>query len=437
MEKKAIFKTLQDWNFWQKEPNTGIQRPFYLKKLTELLQNKQVLAITGARRSGKSFLMRQLAKCLIKQGIDKNNILIINLEDPRLPSNLNTDFLQKIYEVYLEFIQPQARGYVLLDEIQEVEKWEKWVLMMQELQKAQIIISGSNAKLLSQELATLLTGRHLDLAVSPLSFSEFLLFNNLQIKNPLDLISHEIKIKANLKNYLKYGSFPEVVLRQDKTELLLTYFRDILEKDLIKRYKIRKIGQFKSVLKFYLSNIANLITFNSLEKHFKVSADTVEKFSSYFETAYVLFFLKRFSFKVKEQDKSPRKVYAIDTGLVNTVGFRFSPNDGRIMENIVFLELKRKQSSDLGLEIYYWKDERHREVDFVIKQGQQMVQLIQVCWQISDFKTKDRELKSLVLASQELKCNNLLVITDDFEGEEKLKGKKVKFVPLWRWLLEK
>jgi len=435
MEKEKIIKILNDWNFWDKEIETGVRRDDYLERLKQLITDNQIITITGARRSGKSFIMRQLAKELIESKVNKENILLVNLEDPRF-SNLSTSLLSEIYDAYLEFRRPKDKSYIFLDEIQEVEKWEKWVLSMQELKKAHLIISGSNAKLLSRELSTLLTGRHLDITVLPISFKEFLKFNNVFIKSKLDFISQEIEIKSFFRDYLEKGGFPEVVLRDNKREILLTYFKDILEKDLIKRYKIRKSEGLKELLNFYFSNVSSLITFSSLEKSLKISADTIEKFSSYFENAYLLFFLKRFSFKVKEQEKSPRKVYAIDTGLVNAVGFRFSENLGKLAENIAFLELQRKKLKDSDLAIYYWKDEKHQEVDFVIKNKNLVTQLLQICWDLSDIKTREREIKSLIKASEELSCQNLLIITSDYEGEEKIKGKIIKFIPLYKWLLE-
>lgn len=434
MDKNEIIKILEDWNFWRKDIETGITRDFYLQRLKKFLLSEQVIVITGARRSGKSFIMRQLAKELINSGKHKEQILFVNLEDPRF-AVLDSKSLQKIYETYLEFIHPEGKHYVFLDEVQEVEKWEKWVLTMRELKKAQVILSGSNAKLLSRELSTLLTGRHLNLEVLPLSFREFLQFNGVSGALNLHVLEHEIKIKRLLKIYLEQGGFPEVALKEQKKELLLTYFEDVLEKDLIKRYKVRKTERFKELLKFYFSNISSQITFSSLEKFLKISADTIEKFSSYFETNYLLFFVKKFSFKVKEQEKSPRKVYAIDTGLANTIGFRFSENKGKLMENIVFLELQRRKLQKPSLEIYYWKDEKHREVDIVVKEENSLKKLMQVCWDVSDFQTHKREIDSLLRASEQLKCHDLLVITWDEEKEENIKGKKIRFVPLWKWLL--
>ncbi|MEK7202741.1 MAG: ATP-binding protein [Patescibacteria group bacterium] len=435
MQKEEILKILDDWNFWKKDLETGVKRNFYLEKLKKLLLNEQIIVITGARRSGKSFIMRQLAKDLMENGVNKNQILMINFEDPRF-SELNTALLQKIYETYLEFLSPKEKQYIFLDEIQEIEKWEKWVLTTQELKKAQIILSGSNAKLLSRELSTLLSGRHLDLIVFPLSFKEFLEFRNFKIQDQLDIISNKIKINNFLKDYFENGSFPKVVLKENKKEILLAYFNDLLEKDLIKRYKIRKEEKLKEVLKFYFSNNSSLITFNSLEKSFEISADTIEKFSGYFENIYLLFFLKRFSFKVKEQEKSPRKVYGLDTGLINVIGFKFSQNLGRIAENIVFLKFLREKSQNSNLEIFYWKDEQHREVDFLIKEKNAIKGIYQVCWDLTEQKTKDREIKSLLKAMEELNLKQGFVINEDFEGEEEIKNKKIKFLSLWKWMTE-
>ncbi|MEW6102680.1 MAG: ATP-binding protein [bacterium] len=340
-----------------------------------------------------------------------------------------------IFETYLEFLNPKGKPYIFLDEVQEVAGWEKWVRTTRELQKAKIVISGSNAKLLSRELSSLLTGMHLDLTVYPLSFREHLLFNNLQLKDKLEMINKQNEIKGLLREYIEFGSFPEVVLHQQKKEILLRYYEDVLNKDLIKRFNIRKKEAIKSLAKYYLTNISNLITFNSIEKYLNLSADTIEKFSLYFEDAYILFFLKRFSFKVKEQDKSSKKVYCIDTGLANTIGFRTSENSGRLLENITYLKLKEKMREMPELEIFYLKDTHHREVDFVLKEKLKTKQLIQVCSNVYDEKTKHREMRALIKAMDEFGLKESLVITEDDEFEEKIEGKKIKFLPLWQWLL--
>jgi len=435
MNKNEIIEILQDWNFWKRDLEAGIKRPIYLNKLKGFLKTGQIVTITGARRVGKSFLMRQLIRSLITDGVDRNNILMVNFEDPRF-TELDVRTLQRTYEVYLEFLNPKGEIFIFLDEVQEVSGWERWVRTIHELNKAKLVISGSNAKLLDKELSTLLTGRHIDLVVFPLSFKEYLAFNRVDLKDRLDFVSKRVEIEGFFRKYLEWGSFPEVVLlSNERKQMLLHYFEDIINKDLIRRYRIRKSDRLNSLAKFYLTNISSSITFSSLEKFLNISADTVEKFSRYLEDAYLLFFLKRFSFKVKEQEKSPRKVYAIDTGLANTIGFRFSQNLGRLAENIVFLELVRRKTLEKNnLELYYWKDPQHREVDFVLKESLNVTQILQVCWEINRPETKAREIKALLKAMEKLKLNEGFVITDDLEKEENVRGKKIRYVPLWKWL---
>jgi predicted AAA+ superfamily ATPase len=322
-----------------------------------------------------------------------------------------------------------------LDEIQEVKEWEKWVRTMHELKKAKLIVSGSNAELLSRQLGTLLTGRHIDLTVFPLSFGEYLTFNKLEINHAFGVLGRTAEIDGLLHKYIESGSFPEVALSAKRTEVLLNYFNDLLMKDLLRRFRVRKTPVMKSLIRYYLSNAANLISFTSAGKFLQANPHTIEKFSGYFEDVYLIFLLKRFSYKVKEQEKSPRKIYGIDTGLCNSLGFRFSENIGRLAENIVFLALKRKQMLDPQWELFYWKDAQHREVDFVVKCGNGVERLIQVCWNMRDEKTKNRECRSLQKAMQELKVDQATIITDDAEGEEKLNGFTVKTIPLWKWLL--
>jgi len=187
----------------------------------------------------------------------------------------------------------------------------------------------------------------------------------------------------------------------------------------------------------YLTNVSSLSTFNSLKKKLEISTDTIEKFSNYLESVYLIFFLKRFSFKFKEQEKSPRKVYSIDSGLANTAGFRFSQNIGRIAENLVFLELTRKKALNPNIEIFYWKNDRHQEVDFIIKEGMKIKELIQVCWKLNELKTREREINGLIKGLEELKLDKGLIITEEQEGIEYIKNKKIKFIPLYKWLLIK
>ena len=436
MDKNQFLRILADWNFWETELDTGIERPGYLSRFESLLKTNQVTVVTGARRSGKSYLMRQMVRRLINSGTDKKRTLFINFEDPRLPQ-LDARLLQDIYETYVEYLNPQGKPYIFLDEIQEVAGWEKWVRTMHELQKAQIVVSGSNAHLLSREMSGLLTGRHLDLTVFPLSFEEFLSFREKRPKTSFSFTEEGVATRRLFREYLEFGGFPEVAVRPERrSEILLTYLSDILKRDIVQRYQIRKKEALNGLARYYFSNIGHPVTFNSLEKTLTISADTVEKFSSYLETAYLFFFLKRFSWKVKEQEKSARKVYTIDNGLMSTAGFKFSQNTGFAMENLVFLQLRREQAVNPSLEVYHWKDSKGWEVDFVLKENGKVTTLIQVCQRLDNIQTKKRELRSLEKAKKELGAEKSVILTEDYEGAEKsASGGEVWFVPLWKWLV--
>jgi predicted AAA+ superfamily ATPase len=434
MTKDEIIQILDDWNFWNRDQKIGVSRPIYISRLESLFSSDQVITITGPRRAGKSFIIRQMIKNLINNGHNSKDIMHVNFEDPRFTES-GVSLLGKIFETYQEYVSPQNKPILFIDEIQEIEGFEKWVRMMHELSKAKLIISGSNALLLSQELGTLLTGRHLDMEVFPLSFGEFLSFNNISLTGTLGLVGREPDIRGALRKYIEHGSFPEVVLSDQKKEILLSYFEDVITKDLLRRFRIKKAQDLRAIVKYYLSNVAAPFTFKSIERSLDMSITSVKSYTGYLEQAYLVFSLKRFSFKVKEQEKSPRKIYAVDTGLCNAVGFRFSENYGRLAENIVFVALTRKQSLNPDMELFYWKDAQHHEVDFVIKEGLDVTSLIQVCWNMRDEKTKNRELRSLRKAMKELKIDKAAIITEDAEGEEKLNGFTVKTVPLWKWLL--
>lgn len=434
MEQRELLQILQDWNFWTVEQDIGVPRPEYVASLRRLLETNQILTVTGPRRAGKSVLMRQAAKTLIDEGVKPANILFVNFEDPRF-TTLTVQFLTRLYEAYRAALTPHGPVIVLLDEVQAVAGWERWVRMMHELRKAKLIVSGSNAQLLSQELGTLLTGRHLDVTVFPLSFREFLAFRQCAVPEVGEGTPGPLAIHEAMRDYLEFGGFPEVALSTHKKQTLLAYGEDVLTKDLLRRFRIRKPDVLKSLVNYYLTNVASPITFHALERFLHVDAGTIEKFSGYLEQVYLTFFLKRFAFSVKEQDRSPRKVYAIDPGLSHAMGFRFSENIGRAAEQAVFLELKRRQALSREQELYYWKDPQHREVDMVVKAGLQVTVLIQVCWNVEALHTKDRELRSLLKAMQELKQQESWVITHDYEATESFEDRTVRFVPLWKWLL--
>jgi len=377
----------------------------------------------------------------VDSGIPREDVLVVNFEDPSFP-DMDLGFLTEIYEAYEEIMKPKGKPYLFLDEIQEVAGWEKFVRTLNETKKARLVITGSSSKLMAEELATILTGRQLTYEIFPLSFPEFLRFKGMEIGSEKDIYLNAGDIRKFLWEYLDKGGFPEVFFIEEdeiKRRVLQDYYETILNRDIIARYRVREIGKLKTLARYYLTNISSPVTHRKTGRFSGIPAETVRRFSEHIQTAKLIFFVSRFSFSLKEQDISPKKVYAIDVGLANAVGFRFRENFGRLMENVVAIELQRRKSENPLLEVFYYRDQMQHEVDFVIKEGLDVRQLIQVCYDVDDFNVKERELRVLLKASRELDCGDLLVITWDYEAEEEVSWRgimrRVKFVPLWRWLL--
>ncbi|MBI2449440.1 ATP-binding protein [Candidatus Pacearchaeota archaeon] len=434
MEKAEILNVLNDWNFWKKEQEIGIKRKEIMESIEDLLKTKEIVVIKGIRRSGKSTSLLQFCKDLIDSGVDKKNILIINLEDPRL-KDLSLDLLNNIYELYLTELQPDQNHYVILDEVQVIDGWEKFARFLHENKKINVFVTGSSSKLLNSEYSTVLAGRHLDLEIRPLSFKEYLAFKGIEIRDNLDISNKRHLLKAEFKEYLLNGGFPKVILtntNSQKKELLQTYFRDIIIKDIVQRYNIREVNKLNDLAKYYLTNVSTLQSFNNIKNVLKLNLDTVERFSYYLSSVYLLNFVKKFSYSEKEQLLNLRKVYCTDNGLRNSVAFVFSKDYGRFAENIAFNNLNKEDR-----EIYYWRNAKQEEVDFVIRKKQRIIQAVQVSWDVEKKETKEREVGSLVRACKELKLKEGFILTEDTEKEEKVDRVKIKFIPLWRWLLEK
>ena len=391
----------------------------YIERNQDLkLNNDLIKVIVGPRRAGKSFFAMHF---LNKQG----KFGYVNFDDEKLIEAENYDeiitAMNSIYE------NPK---FVLFDEIQNLPKWELFANRLQR-QGYNLVITGSNSNLLSKELATHLTGRHLLTNIFPFSFKEYL-------KLESELTTTETKGK--LSQYLLNGGYPEILSKKvELKEYLSTLFNSIIYKDIVKRYKIRNPKEIENLASYLISNVANEYSYNSLTNIGKIkSSHTTEKYLNYLEESFVLFSLSRFSYKVKEQLSSNKKIYCIDNGFIQAKAFKLSPDIGKLYENVVACKLKKKEV-DEKLKFYYWKNQQQEEVDFVIKEGTKVKQLIQVCFNINNLETKNREIRALIKAGKELKCNNLLIITEDTEVEEKSEwfGDKavIKFIPLWKWLL--
>ncbi|MBI2044550.1 ATP-binding protein [Candidatus Pacearchaeota archaeon] len=414
--------------YWKKDTPKVIDRNIELKEETELIND-----ITGIRRSGKTSLMFLKMSDLIKR-VGKNSTIYINFENKKL-----VPLKQTYFDDIMEFIEEKKlfekykKVYLFLDEVQRIENWERFVRSIYDdyKEKLKIFVSGSSAHLLSRDYGKLLTGRHLTTTVFPLSFKEFLNFKNY--KN-----NDKIKLKIFLKEYLKYGGFPEVVLSNNKEEIIGQLFNDILSKDVLSRAEIRKEQVLEEFVYYLSSNISNKLSFNKMSNYFKsrgvkISVQTLENYFYFLKEAFLFFDNLIFSYKVKDQLQYNRKIYCIDNGVASLMGFKFSEDLGKLYENAVAVELLRR--ANLTTKVFYWHDQQQNEVDFVVKDKLKIEQLIQVCYDIDNPDTKKREIKALLKASEELKCKNLLVITKDEEREEKVESKKIRYMPLWKWLL--
>ncbi len=425
--------------YWRKELPAAKERTVSLKIESDLIND-----IIGPRRAGKTYLMFSTIGHLLKSGVEKDATIYINFENRKLLP-LTAEYFNDLIEIIHAkmLFDKHDRIFLFLDEVQRVEEWEKYVRSIYDEFKGQIkiFISGSTSELTGSDLGYLLTGRHLTTVVNPLSFRDFLSFKGHDIGNGF-LIEQDIAvIKEMLREYLEYGGFPEVTLPgSNKEDLIQTLFTDIINRDILPKTKRR--GEIVEDLAYFLcSNSGKLASFSKLTRMLssigiKVSVPTLEKYFAIMKDSFLFFDLKIYSYRVKDQMQYPRKIYCIDTGFINFAGFKFSEDRGRLIENLVAIELQRVKFQNSIIDIFYWKDQQDREVDFVIRKGLKVEQLIQVTYASNKDEIKQREIKGLLKAAEEFGCENLLMITWEYEGEDVNDGKKIVYEPLWKWLLE-
>ncbi len=420
---------LTEWNPWWENKNlvkelTGFPRSKY-DFLIHSINIKEVVIITGIRRSGKSTLMYQMIDKLLSKGIDPKQVLFVNLEDKKLIN----DSLDDIYLSYRKNINVDKKAYVFFDEIHRKEGWESWIRKKYDLKSNdKFVISGSCSYLLRKEYSTLLTGRNLTFEVFPLSFEEFLTFKDLNLSRKnlekgVILEKTKISVLKYLDEYINIGGFPEVFFKEEsfKIKILEQYFDDILYKDIIDRYNLNT-QKTKDMAIFLITNFTSLISLRNIRNSLKISYDTIKDYLTYYKEAFLFFTIDHFSYSFKEQKTLASKIYCIDNGLRNAVSFKFSKDEGKLAENLVFIELKRRNK-----EVYYWKNKG--EVDFIIKEKDQSLIGINVSYAE---EISERETKALIEFKQEFKkVRDLVLITKETEKEEK----GIKFVPLWKWLL--
>ncbi len=403
-----------------------IEREPEKNRLKKFLSYPNILAILGVRRCGKSVFSWQIFSSLSDKAF-----AYINFDDERL-ADIRTEDLDKILQAFYELYGKVEK--IVLDEPQNVEKWELFVNRLRRTKS--LIITGSNSKLLSGELSTHLTGRYIDFNLFPFSFREFLNYKGFKIeKDTFYSVSEIAQIKRFLEEYIKIGGFPEVYILG--REILSRIYADIIEKDVLKRYKIKRKETFKRVVRYLISNISSEFTIRKLSRIFEIKdVHTLKNWLQALENSYLVFVLERYSPKLKQQEIAPKKIYCIDTAMADVISFKISENVGKFMENLVAVELLRRKSYwQNNWEIYYYKDHQQREIDFLIKEGPEIKNLIQASFITTIEEMEKKEIDFLKKASSLLKCKNLSIITWDYEEELNINKIKIKFIPLWKWLL--
>lgn len=394
-------------------------KPDDLPRLESTFPDREIVVISGIRRCGKSTLLHEIREA----NAEKN--YYFNFDDERLV-NFQVDDFQLLYEVFIELFGKQNTFY--FDEIQNISGWERFVRRLHDYNN-KVFITGSNASMLSRELGTHLTGRYQRQELFPFSFSEFLKYKGNTLPGKA-LFGTEEKVALHNKflDYFTSGGFPAYVKSGNK-QYLTSLYESIVYRDVMVRNGLTLEKEILELVHFVASNTSRLISYNSLTKVIGVkNATTVKNYLSFLENTYLIFLLNKYDFSVKKQIHNPKKIYFIDLGIVRELGFHHSEDNGRLLENLVFIELKRR-----GKEIYYHSQKF--ECDFVIKEKNRIVQAIQVSWSIYNPETKKRELDGLLEALSIHKLKEGLILTDDEEDELTVKGSRIKIIPVWKWLL--
>jgi hypothetical protein len=378
------------------------------------INSKQIVIVSGIRRSGKSTLLKQFSEKL------SGDFYYINFDDERLMGFEVSDF-DNLLTVWKKSHQSKN---IFIDEIQNVESWERFIRRIYE-EGYKVFITGSNAKLLSSELSTHLTGRYFKIELYPFSFKELLLFNKIDFLKPSS--DNKIKIIKKFDEYLVSGGFPEFIKYKDSEFLKRTY-EDVVYKDIITRFGIREVTGFRELANFLFNNFTKKIGYQSIAKTLGIKSPiSARDYVGFLQESYLVFELFKYDYSLKKQFTSDKKIYVIDNGMRNTIAFSFSEDRGRFLENLIFIELKRG-----GQEVYFNKDKG--ECDFLVKEKNKIVNAIQVCYSLEK-ENEEREINGLIEAMNQSRLNNGLILTYGNEKEITKDGINIKIMPTWKWLL--
>lgn len=423
MLKTTVFKQKQDKERLLSLPYIERAKE---KNSRKWMSSDLIKVILGPRRAGKSVFALMLLK--------DQSFAYFNFDDESLPGNEKIDLDELMVELKLAYGETK---YVLFDEIQNLPNWE---LFVNRLHRAgyNLVLTGSNASLLSKELATHLTGRHIPIEILPFSFVEILKAKQYEVLTDKLLVPEEkARFLEILNQYLLNGGYPEVVTKDvDPRGYLDVLFDAVLFKDVVKRHKVRFSEQIDNLGSYLINNVSSETSIKKLSNvlDFK-SQVTLENYLRYLTEAYLIFPLTRHSTKVGVRLRSPKKTYVVDNGFITAKAIQHSPNTGKLMENLVFIELVKKGYQP-NRDLFYYKTRNDREIDFVLKKGYQVVELIQVCYDLTDSDVQQREVKALVEAGKELSVTTLTVLTWNEKRVVEKDNMVIHFKPLWEWLLK-
>ena len=380
-----------------------------------LLSSSLIKLITGPRRVGKSTQALLMLRDKNFAYLNFDNYSLLDAWD----ANLVMRMLDDVYPGY---------EYILLDEVQNLDGWDLWVSELYRLGK-NLVITGSNARMLSSEMATVLTGKYLQLEMLPFSLEEFFDWNKLDLHflNPEDKTNSLVLAD----DYLRNGGYPEVVASRQLTRSYLdTLFDSIVWKDVAKRHNVRNVTDLNNLAMYLVSNFCNPVSANDLTTELGFSSvNTTRKYMDYLHEPYLFYYLSRYNNKLKLMKKAPRKGYVVDNGFVTSKAFSLSDNLGRLLENQVFIELVRR-GYDVERTMFYYRSRNDKEVDFVLRKEAHIERLVQVCYDMSNPKTEKREVDSIVECAGELKCSNLVIVTNNDKRTIEKDGYKIDVVPI-------
>ncbi len=423
---KIALERQNPWWFG-KEFDTGIDRLPWYPGITKYMKAREVLLLLGARRTGKSTLVYQIIKNLLNNKTPPEAILFINLDEPLFQSkSKDSMYLTEIIEYYLAQKKSVSTFYLFIDEIQNHDYWVQTIKTLYDTRKnIKIILTGSTSTLLQKEISTRLSGRYFHIIVYPLSFREYLSFNRLQKPTTIEKLQY-------FNDYLEFGAFPRVVLEDDKDlkqELLKNYFQTIYLKDIIYPNNLRNNKDVFDLLYFLISNIGKNFSYSNIAKTLDIAVETVKEYIGCAENSYLIYTLTKYDASVKKQLANPKKIYCLDTGLINSLSFRFSENKGRLIENLVYISLIKEKK-----EIYYHKE--NYECDFIIKEGMKIKYAVQVTLSLKDETARKREIRGLLEAMDAYSLKEGLIITEKEAEIMSLDEKKIVIKPIYEWLNE-